>query len=175
VLSCDACGSGPADWLSAIGSVGALAVALLLLGRDIYDRHRAGEQSRRAQAAKVAVSKVWVRGESSMNADWYQLPAQIEITNRSEDVISDVHVSLWLEPPSGHSNGQDRHEWSLDLGRIDGGGSVEAGHTFDWPRIGLDPAPYLALSTVEFTDAAGVRWRRDKDHRLREIRQARSS
>ena len=160
-----------AEWFSAIGSVGALLVALALLGRDLLDRRRAADQQRSAQASKVAISQPQCRKSRSEDPQRWDLGYQVIVTNRSEDVIAEVVANVWLVPDGHDPSGTIAHQSArLVIGRLDGASTDTRMVDFTVPRTSDGAAPHTAHSSLSFVDAAGRRWERDSNHRLKEIK-----
>ncbi len=143
-------GNVPA-WLGAIGSVGALAVALFLLNGELKARHRDDEEHARAQAGAVSIWVEW------SDADRLNSSAEVTILNRSSAAIYDCRVGV-ASPDS--SDGQ--FSWRLPVVppsdvalkrqlpavRLQGQANAE------WPS-----ALGLPVVQMTFADVYGRRWR----------------
>ncbi|HEV8528014.1 MAG TPA: hypothetical protein VGS60_10760, partial [Actinomycetes bacterium] len=96
--------------------------------------------------------------------------ARAELVNGSDDLISNVDVRLEIEWPDIDSDETVRRYFGAM--RVLPGERLEVGPTSwegAWNKEG-GIGPVLVLGEVFFTDAAGVRWHRDTEHRLSEVR-----
>jgi hypothetical protein len=136
-----------ANWLAAIGTVGAFAVSLRLLALDLAAR-------RVAQASLVAA---WLAGDP---VTWGTNP-RVRVSNQSDQPVYDLKVFLEL------TDGERSlvHQSSAVPSRK---GSPKV---FYEPEAIRNPQPGTECRgvTVEFTDAGGRRWRRGLTGRLHHI------
>lgn len=160
-----------ADWLAGIGTVATAAISVFLLWRERGDRERqrarealAEDSARRRQASRVHLA-VPVRGTASgEKGSHWDVDYTAELANGSAETISDVDVTcVIVNPDGGEAVRQRQRTPTLALG---------ASARAQTPRTRMpwrEPAEFEAWSEAEFTDAAGLRWRRDAEHRLSEI------
>jgi hypothetical protein len=140
------------DWLEAIGTLAAFAVALRLLAKELAARREAEDDRRSEQARRVAVWALWVSRSPPRH--------ELFVRNNSDELVS--AVSLVMEHPD--EPGIVTREESVDL--LPPGWNQQEGG----PR-GHPPGPI----TLTFTDAAGCRWTRYPDGRLVELKRPRRS
>ena len=158
-----------ADWLAAIGTVGALAVALLLFGRDQEDR-------RRAQARRVVS---WLVVEPTMSSWTPATGGQATVTevgehlevvlhNGSEEPVFDCRIQVELEPPVTVTTTPGGAAWQLTLTER----MLPPGQTRRplWDLHESD-LPYTYVWMV-FTDANNQRWQRSRTGRLSRLADA---
>jgi hypothetical protein len=154
---------GPApDWLAAIGTVGALLVALVLFARDQEDR-------RRAQASRVVCWLV-VEPTTSIWTPGIDLPTtetivgdhlEVVLHNGSEEPVFDCRIQVDLDPPVTVTTTPDA-TWRLTLTER----MLPPGQTRRplWDLHESD-LPYAYVWMV-FTDASNRRWQRSHTGRL---------
>lgn len=142
-------GSVP-DWLAAVGTVGALFVALALLCREMKDRRHAAEMADRKPADGVFA---WVEPRTDAGG-W-----QTFVLNRSDQPVYDavVYFTPLTDPPLPTVESV----W----------GTVPPGDPRPGDRFGDHPTDLFGIPTVEieFTDGRGRHWRRDADGQLRRL------
>lgn len=170
------------EWLS-FCMAGAAAIGAFLLLRKQGDqinlqakqlRHEvsraaASDQAiareRRIEQARNVHFRVTTQGGSS-NGQRLMLPVAVEVTNNSAGVVNHVSVRVWcVTEPMPLDAGEQQH----DLGRMLPAETKPARAVFGFLVAGLAPAEHpkaAFLSEVTFTDAAGVGWRIDHEHRL---------
>ena len=162
-------------WLTAVGTVGTLAVAVWVLKREQDDRRERDRQERRQQARHVAVSEPASQGGSGATMQGRSehvmaLKYTVTISNHSDETINSCRlrwVGALTDPP------KDASGWIFDLahdlGRVLPVDEVSRQQTVP-VRMNADGAlPHTITSELLFTDSAGVRWLRDREHALREV------
>ncbi|GJM38421.1 MAG: hypothetical protein DHS20C19_17880 [Acidimicrobiales bacterium] len=139
-----------ADWLAAIGTVGALMTAILVLARDTLDRRR--NQARKVNAWAVEILPKRDRSDNGALVAMEGSCVLVRALNTGEEPAYDFHV--WVHhdfsPQSAIMGSHDRtilHPGSQDV-YVDG---------VQLPEGGLASLP---LVDVTFRDAAGRRWQR---------------
>jgi hypothetical protein len=151
------------DWLAAIGTLLAFAVALGLFRKEQKARREYEEDRRREQASRVACWVGMVEDPSLPRAPWASdRPLRVVaavLNNGSEEPIYDCRVHLELDPAGTGTfwNGDRRltlAERVVPPGRI------------QYPlRLSHADPPDVSAWMI-FTDAAGRRWERHPDGRL---------
>lgn len=159
-----------ADWanVAVTGLTFAVALALFLVG--MRDRRRTGEDRERDQARKVWL---WTEyqgsnpsGAFSVKPDRYEY-LRWSIVNSSGDPIIDCRVN-WARVPTGQVAAETISVWMVSpKGTVNR--SIELPAPIAPEKVPPD-APNGPTLQLVFTDAAGVRWRRDSDGHL-ELRQ----
>ncbi|MGY1773486.1 hypothetical protein [Blastococcus sp. SYSU D00813] len=130
-------------WFSAVGTVGALAVALTIFRQSVSDRRQ--EQARKVSAWSGAVV---------VTPDGYHVRVPFQVRNLSDELITDV--SARLVTLDDKDIGPAPHDWKY--ADLEPGGT--AGFTLE-ERLDLGWSGVDAARVrVVFTDAAGRRWRR---------------
>jgi hypothetical protein len=143
---------GPApDWLTAIGTVGAFAVALVLLGREQEDR-------RRAQARRVSVLPTGVKVDDD-GIEWFSLKAR----NNSEEPVYEVRAAMMSDlnpfaqdPEAAPIRPDIETLWPVLLA------AEGSEYRFNVKQLGVRPG----VVGFSFTDAQGRRWKRLPNGRL---------
>lgn len=142
--------SAIADCFAAVGTVGAFWVTLHLLTVELATR-------RSAQASLVSA---WLPGAA---AAWRTNP-RLRVSNLSDQPVYDLKVFVSTESGT--------HE-IFDAALV----PSRRGNTNPFFEITCDglpePATVIGHVVTEFTDAAGVRWRRERDGRLNRHRRDR--
>jgi hypothetical protein len=151
------------DWLAAVGTLAAFAVALRLLAKELAARREQEEDRRREQASRVAC---WL--EIVEDPDWpprHWAPDKpvravaAVLQNGSEEPVYDCRVHIELDPgASGKLVSGDR-QYSLEERTLPPGRTQRS---VSFPREDLPPAS----TRMSFRDAAGRRWTRYPDGRL---------
>jgi hypothetical protein len=132
-------------WVAAIGGVAAFAVALAVLFREVEGQRIDTEERIRRQARLVSCWLEVVRENPGGKAP----DREVIIRNNSDEPIQAVVVTHDPLPPEGW--------WTLEVETIGAGPTQEARQWLESPDLD-DPRPVL-----HFTDAAGIRWQRDRD------------
>jgi hypothetical protein len=160
-------GTAP-DWLAAIGTVGALAFALVLFARDQEDR-------RRAQASRV-VSWLVVEPTMSSVTPGVDLPTAPRIVgyhseavlhNGSVEPVFDCRVQVDLEPPVTVTTTPD-DTWRFTLTER----MLPPGQTRRRLRDLRESDLPDAYVWMVFTDASNRRWQRSHTGRLSRLAEA---
>jgi len=166
------------DQLQGWGTVAAVAVSLVLLGREIQTRRQVADQELRSQARRVEVGlpeytvTLASRGAGIEAFPVVPIEPRVTVRNGSDETITDLAVVMTLEPASALEADQAVTHTHL-VPRLPGGDQVVWTAEF---VLGIDyelypetsePRPHQIGVTVHFTDAAGNRWRRERDHSLR--------
>lgn len=148
-----------ATWIAAIGTVGAVVVALRLARADSVARSRA---DRRRQAEAVTS---WISDQYTLVDGENRFVAPVTIYNGSGQLVYRVVISLVKDARGqGETSPQPGHEWRVFLGELPPG-RTEA--TIDHPGGGMH---FRAAVELAFRDAAGRSWVRKTDGRLEELR-----
>jgi hypothetical protein len=164
------------DQLQGWGTLAAVLVSLVVLGFDIRARRLATVAEERAQARRVMVSAPQHTGggqEQTPEGLVINVAPTVDVHNRSDEVINDVVIKLWIEPPT-----------ALVGPNVDGAqhriGRMIPEQSFTWSApfkvlteqrpLGTEYTPHECFADVEFTDAAGTRWRRERNHDLTFLR-----
>ncbi len=154
-----------ADWLdaganvfSAIGTVGAFAVALVLFRREHAREAAHSEDARRAQAVRVSA---WIEQRRTAHG---APELAFHVHNASDMPIYEVS----LPDPADEALGDDTPEEDGGPGEAEFIGLVPPGRTVtrpapqSWRAAYRDPEPV----PLEFVDSSGQRWTRDEDGTL---------
>jgi hypothetical protein len=149
--------------LEAAGTASASVIALILLGLTVADRRRQGQDLRRAQAARVRLSKVTYQNELGPDDPWNDIESFVEVVNRSKDVISElrVRIATTVQTEDGATSSCGAKEYTHP--RLDPGESHKFLH-FD--RVSTGFGWDSGTASLRFTDASGNRWERDSRHLL---------
>lgn len=134
-------GSVP-DWLAAIGTLAAFAVALRLLAKELTAR-REQEQDRRSEQARHVAA--WAFRAAGTPAGHI-----LFVRNKGEEPVSSIR--LVMEHPDEPGTVTREETWPL----------LPPGLEDELGRYPHPPGPI----TLSFTDAAGRRWTRYPDGRL---------
>jgi hypothetical protein len=166
-----------ADWANAAATALGFTIALVLFVIGLRDRRRADEERRRADIDRQSeqARKVWVwRTESTSEQIQQQTMSQLErrrfrvvgwrIENTSDDPITSCSVDF--RDPMVQPAWPLRREGIVDVVRAgeSAQGQLPCDIVVEVELFETNPTPHLLL---EFTDAAGLRWIRDSDGRLR--------
>ena len=139
------------DWLAAVGTLAAFAVALRLLAKELTARREQEEDNRREQARRVSIWAQTAREPPDPSRWQYRLV----LRNASEEPVFAVTFIMEHADEAGR---QVRGEfWDV----LPPGQHPELYQTVDYP-----PGPI----TLTFTDAQGRVWTRFPDGRLVEPR-----
>lgn len=142
-------GSVP-EWFAAIGTVGALFVALVLLRNELADRRRAAEVADRRPADGIFA---WAEPRTDAGG-W-----QTFILNRSDEPIYDAVV--YFTPLTDPAIPTQESVW----------GTIPPGGPKPGDRYGDRPGDLFGIPPVEieFTDGRGRHWRRDARGQLQKL------
>lgn len=142
-------GSAP-DWLAAIGTVGALGVALYLLRQEMQERRRSLKRADRAPADQIFA---WAQPRTDAGG-W-----QTFVLNKSDEPVYDVVVRLTplSEPPLP--------PYEAVWGTV-APGDARAGDSFSNRPNDLFGVPSV---DVEFTDGRGRHWIRRAGGELEQL------
>ncbi len=140
-------GTAP-EWVAAIGTTGALIVALLVLKGELGQRHEQEQERRRDQASRVAA---WLEYES-VDVTGVELP-MVLMKNASESPV--FMTEVLVHAPAGFDHGDCTV----------GAKSLPPNHT---TRLRLPPGEWL-FGRLWFTDAAGRHWQRHAGGLLVEV------
>lgn len=145
-----------ATWLEAIGTSGALAVSLFLLGREQLARKEAAQLAERKQATQVSA---WLEWDLPNGQFERGIELWAKVHNTSDEPIFDVHVGELARP----SERKGFFFWEV--------GFVAPRETL---RMRVDPkfdpiATHAWPVEVRFADAAGRFWHRNDEGKLAEI------
>jgi hypothetical protein len=146
-----------ADWFTAIGTVGTLALGLLLALFSLWDRRRNRTNEHRAQASKVYGLATEVGGNGTRGV-MMTLNYEAVVHNNSDLPITDVVVMLGIEPPEAvvgiNQTSQQETNVILPGETFTHRVPVELGYEND------EVAKHDAFLWIAFTDASGTRWER---------------
>lgn len=151
---------------SAVGTVGALLVAMRLLRHERNARREQEQHEARATAELVACWWTGVERLDPTEADKHRgavtaFAVRATVRNGASEPIYDVIVTM----PEGAASDVDPGD--LDLLRPQTEVEVMILHRRHPNPGGSDPAPFSGIPSVAFTDGRGRRWRRDHDGRLK--------
>jgi hypothetical protein len=154
-----------AEWFTAVGTVGTLAVSVLLALFALRDRERNRSHEHRAQASNVYGLGTSLGGSGKADGTM-MLSYESVVRNNSDLPITDVEVQLGIEPPGAvvGRNQISKHETNFIL----------PGETFrrivqiDFRTDSGGAVPHEAHLWIAFTDASGTRWERLPGQRLME-------
>ncbi|WP_206751663.1 hypothetical protein [Kribbella sp. VKM Ac-2500] len=136
-----------ADWLAAVGTIGAFAVSLRLLAVDLDTR-------RKEQASLVAA---WLGGDPQT----WENELRLRVSNQSQQPV--FGLTAFVETVAGR-------RLLRDVGLV----PSRRGNSTPFFEIGgiagLGPGVAVRGVSIQFTDAAGRRWCREFDGRLRRIK-----
>ena len=167
------------DWATAVGTCGAVIVALWVAIRD--GRVRAREQvrrndtERRSQARLVVIPAMvqgatqtneWTPGKPSTDHWW-----TAELINGSAEVIRYVDLAVtveWAEPDAVNRRETAIEEWHRREERLGPGDRMEC--SVDVAAYGTRLPDYRLFACATFVDAGLVEWSIDPEHLLTEIR-----
>lgn len=155
-----------AEWVGAIGTVGTLVAALVVLQRELKSHSHDREQRRREQARTVAV---WVVGDPMPNYREYGDQVGLSVKNASSWPI--YACVARLVHPIGAEVDTDGYLDHIDptviLGVVPPGEVVSEG--IDAGSVDESRIIFPGLNAeVDFTDSSGVHWRRRVDGTLEE-------
>lgn len=152
-----------AEWVAALGTVGALLLTYRLLRHEINTRHQDEEERLWGQARRVIVS-AGMRVSSAKDPTTgrylgpYEAQAVSEIRNDSAEPI----VGCVL----GHGLNSERFTVS-EVGVVAPGKPTSTGTS--WPTPLADGEEVRPFAVIRFTDARGRRWERTCDGALRRL------
>ena len=136
------------DWanvFSAVGTVGAFAVGMVLLRQEQQREVLAAEERRRSQAVKVSA---WIEASRTPQGG---RELYFHVHNASEMPI--FEVSLPMPVPTGGSD-----EEAEFIGLVPPGQTVQRLAPRDWLKTYLTSEPVQ----IEFLDSSGWQWTRDE-------------
>jgi hypothetical protein len=142
------------DWLAAIGTLAAFAVAVRLLAKELAVRREAEEDRRTEQARHVST---WTTFPEPDDQDSSLFWFFVVVKNGSEEPVYNVSV-LMDEPGSIYAEATGSPTCRMEFFTVAPGES-------DRPRLRMSEHQSGPL-TLLFTDAAGRRWKRYPDGRL---------
>lgn len=144
------------------------------LQREMYEEEqrqaqraetRALAEERRQQATYVQLSDARHGGAQGRRDEHWVLTRYVTVANQSLDVITDVLVTMEFEDPVTKTITRRQRRWPRLLS-----GQTENFNVNDVQVSWVENIESCVVqSLLEFTDAAGVRWARDADHRLHEV------
>ena len=135
------------DWLAAVGTVGALGVALVLLAKELRARREASEDRVREHARYVAA---WLDEPPSSS------PALLLLHNGGQEPAYECIVK-WTQ--GGYDEPQQLAAFAV----------LPPGETLGAPVTTPAFMSLLPPLTIFFTDARGIRWQRDPGGQLARI------
>lgn len=152
------------SWLSAIGTVGSLAVAMWLLYEDLQDR-REQRRLEREYLPRKMVSWVELRGEDSAilwvqnlsNEPAFDVVAYAGKSGTDLEGLPDAE-NVYIEPVFGIIPPQTKLDYPLE----------------DKKHYQGSHFPDIPVSAIEFTDCNGNHWRRLADGKIVEKKSRRS-
>lgn len=156
------------DWIAALGTIAAFAVALRLLAKELSARREQEEDRRRAQARLVAGWVAMPEQDPQAPANWV---FGVVVRNGSDEPIHDVNAVM---VPAGSPYASDPEATPPAIAAVRVlRESMPPGETIE-QRLRMVPIMPGSFG-MSFTDAAGRRWKRYPDGRLVEpTRQRRS-
>lgn len=149
-------GSVP-DWLAAVGTLAAFAVALRLLAKELAARREYEGDRRRAQARLISTWDTFPEPDPhDSSVYWFY----VVVKNASEEPVYRVSVVM-EEPGSIFAETTGSPNARMEFFTVAPGESDRLGFRMPEHRSGR--------LTLSFTDAAGRRWERYPDGRLVEL------
>jgi hypothetical protein len=156
------------DWLAGAGTVGALAVALVLLAHDLRARREVEEDRRWAQAGRVVC---WLESVETVPPE--PLPAgvmarvgarhlEVILHNGSEEPVFDCQVRVDLDPAAPRTFMDGSRRFPLTERMLPPG---QTRRPLDHPGADL---PHASVWMV-FTDTSNRRWQRGHSGRLSRV------
>jgi hypothetical protein len=132
-------------WITAIGTLGAFGVALVVLGVQAWDHYREAKDRRMAQARLVAA---WLDniGPKSTEDDQVIVPLVILVRNGSSEPVYDVAVKV---------------DVGVRGAFVRSPGTVGPGETREFVIESPGFPRGVPNTQIVFVDSAGQRWRRD--------------
>jgi len=147
-----------AAWLSAIGTVGALLVALILLSYEVYDRHRNRQADRERVARKISA---W--------CDTVKTPLALWIQNLADEPIYDAVAYIGrMGTNLERLPDPDTVYQEVVFGIIPPGQRIDS-NDVERDLVTGGPFPDLPEVAVEFTDSSGLHWRRLANGTLKNV------
>lgn len=162
-------------WLTAIGTVGTLAVAVWVLKREQDDRRQRDQDDRRRQARRVSITEPFGQGGGSSTSTTTGLMIMamkygITVRNDSDETVNSL-VVRWIGKPKDPAADPWAYDVATEQGRLLPGAEKTVTRTMPIPYV-EGSGNYLSITTASellFTDAAGSRWHRDREHTLHEV------
>lgn len=158
-----------AEWVAAIGTVGTLLIAVLVLRRESADRRKEHEFKRSEQARQVVLGAP-VADSNRVQNGFIFTSFGVVVTNNSDEPIHDVEVGLTM-PQANLKSGEARTKtktWPVIRA-----GDAERFVAGFWvlPTIRVLGKKEVTVATphLEFVDRASQRWRIGADYRLIDI------
>jgi hypothetical protein len=160
------------DWLAGAGTVGALAVALVLLSQDLRARREVEEERRRAQASRVVCWLESVEDTADFTPTYGAIVTltpsdhlDVVLHNGSEEPVFDCQVHVDLDPSAPTRATAPSWGWRLTLTER----MIPPGRTRRpvWELPG-DDLPHTSAWMV-FTDTNNQRWQREHSGRLSRV------
>lgn len=143
----------PSPWLdiganlfSAIGTVGAFAVAMYLLRKEHKREERHDEEARRSQAVKVSA---WIEARPLVHGG---RELAFHVHNASAMPIYEVSLPMPIPTRDGQA-----HEAEF-IGLVPPGQTVQRPAPKEWAVSYFSPEPIQ----IEFLDSSGQHWTRDE-------------
>lgn len=151
-------GPSAADWLSAIGTVGALLIGMVILAREQFDRRRA--QARMVNAWAVEVQPQRAETEEGVPIGRPDLGQTVVMTvvNASAEPVYDFLA--WVR---GNYACEAPHFGSMERRILPPGETTVYSDNVELPASGLAGLPDVVIT---FRDSAGRRWQRLPDGKL---------
>jgi hypothetical protein len=159
------------DWLAAVGTLAAFAVALGLFRKEQQARRESEDDRRREQASRVASWVGVVEDLDSPPLPWASEMGRRRVAavlhNGSEEPVYDCRVHIELDPAATGSF------WKAVAGTFQPGErrltltdrTLPPGRIQHPLSLGRADLPHASV-WMTFTDAAGRRWKRHPDGRL---------
>jgi len=152
------------DWLAGTGTVGALAVALVLLSQDLRARREVEEDRRRAQASRVVCWLESVKTVVDPLPPGTRVPLgarhlEVILHNGSEEPVFDCRLHVDLDPAAPRTFRAGRRQLTLTERMLPPG---QTRRPLSLPGADL---PH-ANAWMVFTDTSNQRWQRGHTGRL---------
>jgi hypothetical protein len=157
------------DWLAAVGTLLAFAVALRLLFKELAARREVEEDRRREQARLVSA---WtLRDQFQTGFGTYELGFAVKVRNASQEPVYDLKFTLvpYEGPFATDPEAARRADETVETGTEGGDlGRLPPGETI---RFRIKQRPHLEslVLGLSFTDSQGRRWKRLPNGTLTEI------
>ncbi len=150
-----------------------------MLWREQTDRRRRREFERRAQARRVSIGVPTTSVTPGyFDSEFIDTAVRLTITNGSDEAISNCRARYLTKITAADGALLPDEIGTIPAGRLLPGQASDFSHGFNLPTplrpdiLGGAMAFLISTAELRFTDAAGIRWHRDAEHTLREVKGA---